>query len=127
MKRPQSSKLVPIRVIDTFNEAPSLISRYHLLHQRQESPLALEKVSFHVGGNSTITCGLKATRFIPVATFLLSGGGSMSSDLVEGRSAISIIESTPRQKGPFGHRLLLGPFRFTNHDCKPNCQVRVSL
>lgn len=107
----------------TFNDDLSLVSRYHLLHQRPESPLALEKVRFNVGGAGTITCGLKATRFIPVASFLLSAGGSMSSDLVQGKPAISIIESSMQQKGPHGPRLLLGPFRFANHDCKPNCQV----
>ncbi|KAF8803051.1 hypothetical protein BYT27DRAFT_7044026, partial [Phlegmacium glaucopus] len=34
----------------------------------------------------------------------------------------SIITSSQRQKGEVGPRLILGPFRFANHDCSPNCQ-----
>ena len=35
----------------------------------------------------------------------------------------SVIESTLGQSGPLGPRLILGPFRLVNHDCKPNAQV----
>jgi hypothetical protein len=36
---------------------------------------------------------------------------------------ISVISAHRSQKGPKGNRLILGPFRFANHDCSPNCQV----
>jgi len=35
----------------------------------------------------------------------------------------SVIEAAPSQLGPMGQRLILGPFQFVNHDCKPNAQV----
>jgi len=47
----------------------------------------------------------------------------MSLDLVENGQMISVVESSAAQKGPRGSRLILGPFRFVNHDCEPNCQV----
>ena len=39
----------------------------------------------------------------------------------------SVIEAAPNQLGPMGQRLILGPFRFVNHDCKPNSQVSFLL
>jgi hypothetical protein len=38
-----------------------------------------------------------------------------------------VIEAAPNQLGPMGQRLILGPFRFVNHDCKPNAQVSFLL
>ncbi|KAF8888730.1 hypothetical protein CPB84DRAFT_1659691, partial [Gymnopilus junonius] len=35
----------------------------------------------------------------------------------------SIIDSSPCHKGKMGPHLTLGPFRFANHDCQPNCQI----
>ncbi|KJA22342.1 hypothetical protein HYPSUDRAFT_99130, partial [Hypholoma sublateritium FD-334 SS-4] len=35
----------------------------------------------------------------------------------------SLISSMSCQKGEVGPRLILGPFRFANHDCSPNCQI----
>jgi hypothetical protein len=35
----------------------------------------------------------------------------------------SVIEASSNQLGPMGPRLILGPFRLVNHDCKPNAQV----
>ena len=46
----------------------------------------------------------------------------MSSDNV-GAGGLSVILSSPGQLGPENERLILGPLRFANHDCKPNCQV----
>ncbi|KAI0310748.1 hypothetical protein OF83DRAFT_1030271, partial [Amylostereum chailletii] len=46
----------------------------------------------------------------------------MSSDLVP-TGGLSIIQSSLKQKGPRGPRMILGPFRFVNHDCDPNCHV----
>ncbi|KAH7916944.1 hypothetical protein BV22DRAFT_967713, partial [Leucogyrophana mollusca] len=34
-----------------------------------------------------------------------------------------VIASSKNQKGPQGNRLILGPFRFANHDCNPNSQI----
>lgn len=46
----------------------------------------------------------------------------MSLDLVS-EPGPSVIESVLGQSGPLGPRLILGPFRLVNHDCKPNAQV----
>ncbi|KAF8960540.1 hypothetical protein BDZ97DRAFT_1665748 [Flammula alnicola] len=47
----------------------------------------------------------------------------MSSNVVHGRPGVSVISSSPGQKVKEGPRLILGPFRFANHDCSPNCQI----
>ena len=98
----------------------SLLHRYDILYS-QDSPVVLAKVSFD---SQTIAVGLKARKRIPAACPILSTSTSMSSDLISpGVHAVSIIESGPGQKGPQGSRLMLGPLRFANHDCAPNCQV----
>jgi SET domain len=74
--------------------------------------------------NHTISAGLKATSRIEAATWILSTCSSMSSDL-QHHASISVIQSHQSQQGPCGQRLILGPFRFANHDCAPNCQVSV--
>jgi SET domain len=98
----------------------SLLFRYSLLYS-QHSPTAIEKVSFD---NQTVSAGLKATAHIGAATWILSTCGSMSSDIHHYRG-VSVIQSHHSQLGPSGPRLILGPFRFANHDCAPNCQVCV--
>jgi hypothetical protein len=48
----------------------------------------------------------------------------MSIDLIPAHlRSISVIMSSPDQKGSLGPRLMLGPLRFANHDCQPNTQV----
>lgn len=48
----------------------------------------------------------------------------MSSDIILPHlESISVIMSALDQKGPLGPRLMLGPLRFANHDCRPNTQV----
>jgi hypothetical protein len=90
-----------------------------------DSQVRLEKVSFD---QRTIAMGLKAEHTIPAATAILSTCTSMSLDLItDGRRSISVIESSRGQLGPLGPRLLLGPLRFANHDCKPNCHVQSQL
>jgi hypothetical protein len=46
----------------------------------------------------------------------------MSSDNVEG-GGLSVILHCNGQLGPKNERMILGPLRFANHDCNPNCQV----
>jgi hypothetical protein len=88
-----------------------------------ESPVRLEKVSFD---QRKISMGLKAERRILAGTVILSTCSSMSLDLIpDEQRGLSIIQSSRKQLGPFGPRLLLGPLRFANHDCKPNCQVEL--
>jgi hypothetical protein len=48
----------------------------------------------------------------------------MSSDNYGiGVGGLSVITKGAGQLGPENERLLLGPFRFVNHECIPNCQV----
>lgn len=86
--------------------------------------IRVEKVRFNKGGTS---CGLKAAADIEPSVVILASCSSMSSDLVLDRPGVSIINSNANQKGKLGPRLILGPFRFANHDCCPNCQVRSIL
>jgi len=97
----------------------SLIQRYHIMNYTSASVVQIEKVKF----GSKIACGLRAKVRIEAFTAILSTCSSMSLDIVDGKQAVSVINSSPRQKGPVGPRLILGPFRFANHDCSPNCQV----
>ena len=72
--------------------------------------------------------GLKARRLIPAGYPILSTSTSLSQDVIPGQMVgISVAEATQGQKGPKGPRLMVGPLRFVNHDCKPNCQVRLSF
>ena len=66
--------------------------------------------------------GLKANRAIPQGTFIKETCSSMSKDIFEGPGP-SVILPTASQLGPQGPRMILGPFRLVNHDCKPNGQV----
>ena len=83
--------------------------------------MVLEKVSFE---EKKVCMGLKARRLIPAGCPILSTSTSLSQDLVPDQMVgISVAEASKGQKGPMGPRLMLGPLRFVNHDCKPNCQV----
>jgi len=100
-----------------------LLQRYHMMTYTSPKTLCVEKVQFHVGSSSIVTCGLKALTDIDAFVVILASCSSMSSDIVAGRPGVSIITSSSRQKGEPGPRLILGPFRFANHDCSPNCQI----
>lgn len=91
------------------------------------NPICVEKVQFHLEPGSSIACGLKAMANIEAFVVILAACSSMSSNFVRGRPGVSIITASPRQKGEIGPRLILGPFRFANHDCSPNCQVCIRL
>jgi hypothetical protein len=92
-----------------------------MMNYTSASIVGIEKVKF----DSQIACGLRAKVRIEPFTTILSCNSSMSSDIVDGQRAISVIKSSPGQKGAVGPRLILGPFRFANHDCAPNCQVGI--
>jgi hypothetical protein len=81
--------------------------------------VAVDKVQFD---GERVSAGLKAVKQIPPALAILAACGSMSSDIYSLKN-VSVIEAHPRQLGPVGYRLILGPFRFVNHDCNPNAQV----
>lgn len=101
----------------------SLLQRYHILRYSPLSNVRVDKVLFK--GSTKVSCGLKAASNISAATVILSLCSSMSSDLISGRFGISVIKSVACQSLKEGERLILGPFRFANHDCSPNCQVRI--
>lgn len=105
--------------MDFLTKTFSLTQRYHIMDYTSAGIVRVEKVKF----GSQIACGLRAKVRIESFTAILSTCSSMSLDTVDGQRAISVINSSPRQKGPVGPRLILGPFRFANHDCDPNCQV----
>jgi SET domain-containing protein len=96
--------------------------------------------------NNKKQAGIFATTAIPKGTLLLELGGLMSADAISASipysknklkrqrkgeqdppyNMFSVIWRGPGQCGPGPHadRLLLGPARFVNHSCKPNCKVR---
>ena len=79
----------------------------------------MEKVVF----GRQVSLGLRAKVAIPAASFIIASCSSMAQEVTSGPGGLSYIESTPGQLGPKGARMLLGPLRFANHDCNPNCQV----
>jgi len=96
----------------------SLLYRYSLLYSSGSS-VRIIKVS-HTGQEASF--GLKATHPIPAGTFIMETCSSMSLDCTS-TPGPSVIEAAPNQLGPRGPRLILGPFRLVNHDCKPNAQA----
>jgi hypothetical protein len=100
------------------DDGPSLLLRYFILYS-PHSPVRLEKTAFN---GSSICAGLKASNDIAASSVILATCGSMSSDLADA-GGFSVIQSSRDQLGPHGLRMILGPFRFANHDCQPNCQV----
>ena len=100
----------------------SLLYRYSLLYSSRSS-VRIIKVS-HTG--QEVSFGLKAIHPIPASTFIMETCSSMSLDCTS-TPGPSVIEAAPNQLGPMGQRLILGPFRLVNHDCKPNAQVSFLL
>ncbi len=96
----------------------SLLYRYSLMYSSGSCAKIL-KVT-HTCKKATF--GLKATCSIPSGSFIMETCSSMSYDLASNPGP-SIIEPALMQLGPQGPRLILGPFRLVNHDCKPNAQV----
>jgi hypothetical protein len=83
------------------------------------SAVAICKVT-HTGTEASF--GLKARRDIPFGSYIKETCSSMSLDQVSERGP-SIIEAASSQIPPSAPRLILGPFRFVNHDCDPNSHV----
>lgn len=98
----------------------SLLFRYFFLNS-QHSSVRIDKVLFP---GRPWCAGLAAVRSIDPATTIASTCSSMSADIWDPEhGALSVIECSPSQLGIRGGRLILGPFRFVNHDCNPNSQV----
>src|SRR6266481_2245983 len=93
--------------------------------------------------NGRVEACIVAMSPIPSGTFVLELGGLMSADAIEklaGSHGIPINKYTTQPRfetfsviwrgkgqcgpGPKADRLLLGPARFVNHSCDPNCRVR---
>jgi len=96
----------------------SLLFRYTLINM-PGSAVAISKVT-HTRREASF--GLKARRDIQVGSYIKETCSSMSLDQVSEQGP-SIIEATSSQIPPSAPRLILGPFRFVNHDCEPNSQV----
>ncbi|TFK69900.1 hypothetical protein BDN72DRAFT_959213 [Pluteus cervinus] len=97
-----------------------VLLRYLLLHS-EESSICLRKIRKTTDdGVRIFGAGLKAIKQIPASIYILTAGGSMSSNEVESGGKF-VIRSQP---GATDKKLILGPIRFVNHDCKPNCQIQ---
>jgi hypothetical protein len=83
------------------------------------SAVALCKVT-HTGKEASF--GLRARRDILAWSCIKETCSSMSLDAVTDRGP-SIIQAARAQIPPHQPGLILGPFRFVNHDCDPNSQV----
>lgn len=96
----------------------SICVRYLIL-ARPCSLVKLGAVQFP--GNTKLTSGLYSKQNISACVEILETCSSMCLD--DCRWGNSIIMSTSTQIGPPRERIILGPLRFANHDCNPNCQV----
>ena len=96
----------------------SLLYRYSLIYSLG-SRVSLLKMTHD---RQKATFGLKAAQFIPSGSFIMETCSSMSLDKAF-KPGPSTIEPTKKQLGPREPRLILGPFRLVNHDCKPNAHV----
>ncbi|KAJ7286188.1 hypothetical protein C8J57DRAFT_1216413 [Mycena rebaudengoi] len=117
-----AAKDVILKLPDLFEQScykaiVHMILRYNLLYS-PDSNVQLEKVVF---GDGPISGGLRARTDIAAGSYLLYACGSLSSDRYTPGHAT--IEATTQQLGPTGSRLILGPLRFTNHDCNSNSQL----
>jgi hypothetical protein len=99
----------------------SLLYRYALMYLPMTA-VGSVKVSFDM---KTVSSGMKARHKIPAGTAIKETCSSMSSDATSG-TGLSTIQGSNRQLGPNVPRIILGPFRFLNHDCSPNAQVGAS-
>lgn len=99
-----------------------LIVRYYLIYH-PHSPIKLGVVFFP--GQTTPQRGIVARVPILEGTYLLEAGGIVSNDSptrkISGFSAIMHKGDRSASK-----RLLVGPIRFANHHCRPNCQVSIN-
>jgi hypothetical protein len=97
------------------------------------SPVKLSRVIFQ--GHLEPVAGLVATRPIPAYVDILSTAGLMACDApydfdgdaqqeVDDRLKLSVVTPNIKSLGPDASRITLGPMRFANHDCQPNCEVR---
>lgn len=99
----------------------SLLLRYLLLYSAH-SLVRLDKVRLDGEG---FCAGLRAVRSIEAGQVLLTTCSSMASDAAAADlGRLSVIRPTSSSAGRPCDRLILGPFRFANHDCRPNAQVR---
>jgi hypothetical protein len=96
----------------------SLLYRYALMCS-PTTAVGSVKVSFDA---KTVSSGMKARHKIPAGMAIKETCSSMSSDAAPGKG-LSIIQGSNRQLGPNVPRMILGPFRFVNHDCNPTAQV----
>ena len=99
----------------------SLLYRYALIYS-PTTVVGSAKVSFDA---KTVSSGLKVRHEIPAGMAIKETCSSMSSDAASGKG-LSIIQGSNKQLGPNVPRVILGPFRFVNHDCSPNAQVGAS-
>lgn len=67
--------------------------------------------------------GVQARRKILAENFISELFGLMAIDVDTPHTKLSEINPASDQEGPSKPRLLAGPMRLANHDCKPNVEV----
>jgi hypothetical protein len=112
------------------------VIRYHLMHA-SDSNIQMSRVRFSQDGP---VCGMKAKSFISSGTYLLHSAANLALDAPWDFSEdakpslkpppglwLSVFNPPRWMVGPARSRICLGPLRFFNHSCKPNCEVSVRI
>lgn len=104
-----------------------LIPAYAMVVQPVPASIHLKKFRSQLDSNSW-TFGIFATEKIPAHTIIYELMGLMAQNPYEHHSDLSEIYAHPDQKKGQGPRVLFGPIRFINHECrKSNAEVCILL
>lgn len=112
-----------------YSQHSSLIGGILLFHP--QSSIKYTVVIHHdCSSNPVRQVGISARRSFQPGDHIWECYGILARDIdSKSRTDLSEIEIHPEDActGPRGNRLLGGPMRFCNHDCRPNCEVLFHL